>query len=167
MAPDDRIRLDPLTRRQVLVRGGLALGAVGAASLGLARPLAAAPPAGRSGFDSARRQSYVALVSAVAALGSTPADAARAQWAADRMAADYAGRLPESRQAIDGVLDALGRRGFARMDDRSRVALLRGWVRSGRGDGDLAGQATALATLPFTPPPESYDDVVKPVPVTL
>ena len=156
-----------LTRRQALARGGLALGALGLASAGFARPLAAAVPSRRDGFDAARRSVYVALVGAVAALPERPVDGHRADWAANRLAADYASRLPESRRAIDDVLDALDDRGFARMGERQRVALLREWAAGGPDGRGLAEYATAIAAGPFAPEPESEDDVIKPVPVVV
>jgi len=137
------------------------------ASAGFAPPLAIARPQRRGGLDPARRDAYVALVTAVGTLPGAPVDGDRSAWAADRLAAEYAARLPESRQAIDGMLDMLARRGFARMSDGDRVALLRDWDRSGRDGRDLAAHATALAALPFTPEAESEDDVIKPVPVAL
>src|SRR5919107_498012 len=100
---DDLIGTAALTRRQLLARGG---------------------------FDTRRREAYVALVSCVGALPGARVDTARAHWAADRLAADYAARPPASQRAIDGVLDALDRGGFARMNDDRRVALLHSWARS-------------------------------------
>ena len=138
----------------MLARTGLVLGA---ATLGFAQPLAAAPRQRRGGFDTGRRDVYVALVTTVVGASS-------AQWAADQLAADYKGRPADTRRAIDGVLDALDKRGFARMNDRGRKDVLRDWERN---QAELAVHAATLATLPFTPAPESEDDVIKPVPVVL
>ena len=138
----------------MLVRTGLV---VGAASLGFTQPLAAAPPRRRGGFDSARRHTYQALV-------TTVVGASQAQWASERMAADYGRRPADTQRAIDGLLDALDAHDFARRGHSERRDVLRSWERD---KSDLAVHAATLAALPFTPAPESEDDVIKPVPVVL
>ena len=154
-----------LTRRQLLARGAIALAALGGGSLAFARPLAAARPTREGGFDAARRAEYVALVAAVGSLTGARVDQSRSRWAADWLADYYARRPTESRVAIDGVLDGLD--GFAAMRSHDRIRTLRSWSRAGSDTRELAEQAAALAALPFTPEPESEDDVIKPVPVAL
>lgn len=169
MAPlEDFIDPIGLTRRQALARGGLAIGALAAGSFALGpKPAAAAARSRGRGFDGPRRDAYIALIGAVGTVAATPVDTSRAGWAADRLAAEYDARLAGEQRAIDDVLDALDRRGITRMSDRGRIAFLRTWADSGRDARALVGHATALAALPFTPEPESEDDVIKPLPVTL
>jgi len=158
---------DGITRRQVLARSGLALGALSAAALGVAGPVWAVLPSDGRGFDDARRETYVALISALGSVPDARVDASRASWAATRLADHYSQQLPDAQRATDDVLDALDGTGFRQMNDGDRAALLRAWARSGRADADAAVRAGGLAALPFTPEPEGEDDVIKPVAVVL
>ena len=149
--------MEKLNRRQLLGRGGLLAGALGAVSLGLtgplARTLAASPATG--GFTPGRRQAYVGLVTALGGADGTQIDASRSAWAADRFADDYENRLPDNQREVDAILDQLGRG-----TGRGRLRSLAGGHRE---DRDLADQAAALAALPFSPTIE--DDDYQPVPV--
>jgi hypothetical protein len=105
-----------------------------------------------------RRATYVALVEAVGRAGRSQVDPARAHAAARELAAIYDGSLAPTRQAIDEVLDGLGRLRFAQLDLNARLALLRRLP-----DADLVARAVALAALPFHPPADDYH----PTPVAL
>jgi hypothetical protein len=95
------------TRRQFLVRGGAAAGAL--AIGGTAALLPARGRAQATALTAARRRTYTALMETVVTQPSIRLDAAVAPAAAARFAAAYAGWPPERRRDADDVLDALER----------------------------------------------------------
>jgi hypothetical protein len=140
-----------------VVRAAAAGAALAVAGSGVGGALRAAG-VGRPSLTARRRRTYRALVDALGrASPESLVDPARAAFAAGELDTDYALALAPTRQAIDAVLDGLeqagGRDGFARLAPPARVALLRALASDPRPSRcDLAGRAVALAAAPFHPP---------------
>jgi hypothetical protein len=141
--------VEGFSRRALLVRSGVLVGAAYAAPL--SRALAAVPTAG---LTPARLRTYRGLVRVAGALPGSAVDPGRSEWAVERFAADYAARLPDNQRCVDAVLDAVA-------DVRNVRALACG----GQGECELFNQALSLAAVPFTPTIDGDD--LSPVPVAV
>jgi hypothetical protein len=132
-----------VTRREFVVAGGVAVSALGAASLGWPAGKLAAAPVSHDGLSPARAATYAALVEALALAPETGVvDASQSQEAMDRW---YASAPATTRTYIDGVLDSVedeSSGSFKAKGAADRLKLLRGWV-GGRRRG-LGGAVVVL-----------------------
>jgi hypothetical protein len=138
------------TRRTLLGRGGALAGALSLAGGGA---LAAHAAASDGGLTPERRANYIALIATLSAVSPT-LDPARANEAADALAARYAGLSSSSRRAIDTALDSLddSRSGdFSKSSAPARATAMkrRCGGHGGGAAGALATDAIALAVQPF------------------
>lgn len=148
-----------LTRRLLLRRAALTAAAVAVAGSGVARLAGSAGPVAVASLGAKRRRTYAALVDAVGRAGTSQVDSRRAGPATRQFAREYARALEPTRAAIDATLDAIecqgGASGFASLDARARLDLLRALARDPRR-ADLAGRAVALVAGPFHPPADDF-----------
>lgn len=144
-----------LSRRQLLVRGGVLAG-----TLTLSRVPSAAFAARAGGLSAARRTTYRRLVAALAASPDGHCRHAGSGKAA-RAFADWYGTQPQPVRAhVDGVLDSLGA-----WWDRSYAGLTRSAAGADPARAATIASAMALAARTTEPPPADEDD--RTVPPTL
>jgi hypothetical protein len=162
--------LGATTRRQFLVRGGVAAAAlaVGGAATVLPRGGSSAQAAG---LTPARRATYTALMEAVVTQPALRLDPAVAPIAADDFAAAYATWPEDRRRQADAVLDALEREpatvAFSGLDRGRRGQELRegSRVSQSRPTGaeherlELTSQALELAAVSLGQPDSGHEIV--------
>jgi hypothetical protein len=148
---------DGLTRRQIIGRGGVLAGALGAGPMNLLAPA----PAAAAELPGHQRATYVALVEAVGSVPGTGVDATGADAAATRLAELVAQMGTDGGSHVEHVLTALDdadpAQRFADKSVAERVRLLRSWERSGEmGEITMASYATSLAARPAYPYPPDH-----------
>jgi hypothetical protein len=158
------------TRRQFLVRGGVAAAALAAG--GVATVLPGGPTSAQAaGLTPARRRTYTALMEAVVTQPALRLDPAVAPAAADTFAAAYATWPDDRRARADAVLDALeaepATAGFSGLDRGRRGQELRegSRVTEAHPTGaehqrlELTAQALELAAVALVPPDSGHQIV--------
>jgi hypothetical protein len=122
------------TRRGVVGRGGVAVGALGLASVAGVGGLEAALAAASGGLSPARRRTYGALVEAVSLSDHNRVSVANLGRTVDRFDDLYRGADPNWRRTVEISLDLAekgsGRSGFAQASARARLERLRRWAGS-------------------------------------
>jgi hypothetical protein len=137
-----------LSRRQLLVRGGVLAG-----TLTFSRVPAAALAARAGVLSAGRRRTYRALVAALAASPDGRCRHADSGRAARAFAEWYAGQPPTVRAHVDGVLDGLGA-----WWDGSYAGLTRSAAGADPARAATIASAMALAARTTEPPPSDADD---------
>ena len=141
--------MSPLDRRSFLVRSGLLLGAAAAGGGVLGAPATARPTARLAGW---RRETYIALVGAVAATQSPHLGTSYAEAAAERFAGWYRAGAPHLRAGVDALLDAVEKGepgGFSAASRSRRLSSLRRWSAGDARERALTAEAIVLASPPF------------------
>lgn len=140
------------TRRRFLARSGMATAAA-ASALSVGGAGAAASTASRLGAH--RRDTYKALVEAVALSPGTLVDPRGSARATSALARFYRGAEPRTRASVDAALDELDsglRRPFSALAPGRRLAHLRAALDApGDGRRSRVRDAVALAAAPFDP----------------
>jgi hypothetical protein len=149
------------TRRRFVERGAAVAGAASATALVGGSRLADALAASTGGLTEARRTTYAAVVEAMALVKGSSIKATALPSTTARFAKLYSSGAPGFRQGVDRILDRVeagpGGAGFAKLDARGRLDLLRKWTRSRRGSidgmhaGAVATTAALYAAMPFEP----------------
>ncbi len=153
-----------VTRREFVAAGGVAIGALGAASLGWPASKLAAASSSKDGLTAARAATYAALVEALALAPETGViDASRSQDAMDRW---YASAPASTRTYINGVLDLLEEKSsgsFKTRGSADRLKLLRAWVGAQHhGVGGAAVLLGAPVVAPDTDTPAPSVNYLRP-----
>ena len=151
------------TRRDLVRRSAMLAGAAGAASLAGVPGFENALAAVSGDLSPARRDTYSALVEAVALAGTTGVSDNDLKGTTDDFAGFYARAAAPVRANVDAILDSVETgegRGFTKMDTRARLKQLRRWHAidpqkqssvNGRRWRAVAPVAVELAALPFHP----------------
>ncbi len=146
----------PLTRRELLQRGGLLTGAIVVGSWSAAAPASAANTVGAGvALSEEQRRTYSSLVETVVTGPGMRLPASATQQALSDFESAYTAWPDAERRDADAVLDALAR--DARMQNRSqRAAMLRG---SNPHDAELAYRACGLAAVALSSEDDDHAEV--------